>query len=616
MDFDIIVIGGGHAGCEAAYAASKMGQSVLLLALRQNCIANLPCNCSIGGPGKSHLVREIAALGGALPQIADLTVTHRRLLNTGKGPAVHALRVQVDKDLYPKLMLEFLKSQANITIMEAEVTDILTADNRFIGVKTVTGEHISGRAGIITTGTFLNGVTFIGDKTKAEGRYGEPPATKLSSSLKSIGFELGRLKTGTTPRLKADTIDYSVCGLQPSDNIWRTFQFDWQDPVIPNRDLLPCHLTYTTEETHRIIRDNLHRSALYGGLIVGRGPRYCPSIEDKVVRFADRDRHQIFLEREGWESNTVYPMGISTSLPEDVQELFVRSVQGLENVEILRYGYAVEYDFINPNQIKSTLETKHLFGLFSAGQINGTSGYEEAAAQGLLAGVNAALYLKNQPLFVPVREQGYLGVMIDDLVTKEITEPYRLLTSRAEYRLLFRQDNADNRFTFAAHSLGIISDEHFILFKEKSDQIKNEIKRMYTSTPKDVNLPNSTVHNIAEWLRRPEVSYNDLRAYDGKTTEISYWVGAEVEVSIKYDGYIKRETERIKNKGNLEKKIIPEEFDYAFVKGLSNETLYHLDRVRPRTVGQAARIAGITPADILLLEIHLDRYRSEKGNLY
>ena len=607
MDFDVIIIGGGHAGCEAAYTVSRFGLSVLMIALKKDCVAALSCNCSIGGPGKAHLVREIAAFGGVMPKIADQTVTHRRLINTGKGPAVHALRVQVDKDLYPQFMQNFLENIPNITILEAEAADILAENGCFVGVMLTDGSKISAKKGIITTGTFLNGVTFVGNETKSEGRYGEAPAGHLSRSLLAHGFELGRLKTGTTPRIDAGSIDYDECALQPSDNVQRTYEFDWQEPTYPVRELMPCHLTYTTEETHQIIRDNLSRSALYGGLIVGKGPRYCPSIEDKIVRFADRDRHQIFLEREGWESNTVYPMGISTSLPRDAQELFVYSIPGLKNAKIVRYGYAVEYDFIYPFQLNSTLETKQMFGLYSAGQVNGTSGYEEAAAQGLLAGLNAALSITDQAQFVPGRNQGYLGVLIDDLVTKEIVEPYRLLTSRAEYRLLFRQDNADSRLTHTAQTFGIISANDFARFTKKMDAINSEIARMWNSSPNDIGLKGVVVHKVADWLKRPEISYNDLREFDPIAREHSDWVGTEVDAAIKYDGYIRREIERIEHREDIENRTIPADFNFHSVNGLSNESLHHLERVRPLTLGQASRIAGITPSDILLLSIHLRR---------
>jgi len=607
MDFDVIIIGGGHAGCEAAYTVSRFGLSVMMIALKKECIGALSCNCSIGGPGKAHLVREIAAFGGVMPKIADQTVTHRRLINTSKGPAVHALRVQVDKDLYPQFMQNFLGNIPNITILEAEVAEILAENGNFEGVILTDGSKITAKKGIITTGTFLNGVTFVGDTTKPEGRYGEPPATKLSQSLIDHGFKLGRLKTGTTPRIAVESIDYDECDLQPSDNIERTYEFDWQEPKLPERELMPCHLTYTTEETHQIIRDNLNRSALYGGLIVGKGPRYCPSIEDKIVRFADRDRHQIFLEREGWQSNTVYPMGISTSLPADVQEAFVHSIPGLKNAEIVRYGYAVEYDFIHPFQLNATLHTKQMFGLYTAGQVNGTSGYEEAAAQGLIAGLNAALSITAQAQYIPGREVGYIGVLLDDLVTKELTEPYRLLTSRAEYRLLFRQDNADSRLTRTAQKFGIIPDADFARFSEKMAAISAEIERMNSSSPNDIGLKGVVVHKVADWLKRPEISYDNLREFDEVSRKHSYWVGAEVDVAIKYDGYIRREVERIERQEDLEGRAIPIGFDFRSVNGLSNETLHHLERVQPQTLGQASRIAGITPSDILLLSVHLRR---------
>ncbi len=603
--FDVIVVGGGHAGCEAAAAAARRGARTLLLAIRLARVAHLPCNCSIGGPAKAHLVREIAALGGLMPAVADAAMTHVRLLNTSKGPAVQAIRAQVDKTLYPALMQARLAALPNLTLREGETAALRVEDGRVAGVVLADGQHLAAGAVILATGTFLNARTFVGDVTEDAGRHGEPPARRLSASLAACGLRLGRLKTGTTPRLDAATIAYDRCELQESADPPLAFQFAWQGCCLPARPLLPCHITATTAETHAIIRENLSRSALYGGLIHGRGPRYCPSIEDKVVRFAERERHQVFLEREGWESELVYPMGISTSLPADAQAAFVRSIPGLERAVIVRPGYAVEYDFVPPDQLWPSLETKAVGGLFCAGQINGTSGYEEAAGQGLLAGINAVQHLHAAEPVVLGREQAYLGVLVDDLVTRGTEEPYRMLTSRAEHRLLLRQDNADLRLADLGAALGLLPTDAHARFQAKRAAIDAELDRLLGTPPGASGVDGAGLASTADWLRRPESRYAELRATDPVAAAVPDEVASQVETALKYEGYIQRQQRQVAQQRRLDAHPLPVEFDYRAVRGLSRETVEHLTRVRPRTVGQAARVPGVTPADISLLLVWL-----------
>jgi len=601
ISWDIIIVGGGHAGCEAALAAARRGARTLLVALRLDRLAHLPCNCSIGGPAKAQLVREIAALGGAMPRVADATATHVRMLNTSKGPAVQAIRAQVDKDRYPARMRTMLDAESNLELLEGEVAALDVREGYVTGVRLADGGTHGARAVILTTGTFLKGMTFVGAETTPAGRAREPPAAYLSDSLIEHGLRLGRLKTGTTPRLDAASIDYDCCEFQSTSDLPLPFQFAWQQPLAPERPQLPCHITHTTQETHAIIRANLQRSALFGGLITGRGPRYCPSIEDKVVRFAERERHQVFLEREGWESNVIYPMGISTSLPADVQEAFVRSIPGLAHAVILRPGYAVEYDFVPPDQLWVSLETKAIHGLFCAGQINGTSGYEEAAAQGLLAGINAVQYLGGDEPVILGRDEAFLGVLVDDLVTKGTEEPYRMLTSRAEHRLLLRQDNADLRLADLGARLGLLPAADYARFRDKRAAIDIELERLANTAPSDAGVDGAGLANVLEWLRRPESTYAQLRAVDPVAMQAPGDVAFQVETTAKYEGYIRRQHRQVANQRKLDHRLLAHDIDYRGIRGLSREAIDHLTRVRPRSLGQAARIAGVTPADISLL---------------
>ena len=633
--YDVIVIGAGHAGCEAALAAARMGCRTLLLTMNMDNVALMSCNPSIGGPAKGHVVREIDALGGEMARNIDKTFIQIRMLNTGKGPAVRALRAQADKRLYSLAMKQTLERQPNLDLKQALVEELKPPGDSetALGVKTSTGWIYKGRTVVLTTGTSLAGRVIVGETTYSAGRAGEFAAYGLSQSLKGLGFALGRLKTGTPPRLDARTIDFDKTILQPGSEVPLYFSFIPPDehlnssppnPIYPQdrtitwRYQIPCYLVYTNAKTHEIIRSNLHRAPLFTGMIDGVGPRYCPSIEDKIVRFADKDSHGFFLEPEGWQTNEVYVQGANTSLPEDIQLAMLRTIPSLEQVEMMRVGYAIEYDYVPPSQTRATLESKLVPGLFFAGQINGTSGYEEAAGQGLVAGINAVLKIKGRPPLILRRDQAYIGVMIDDLVTRELTEPYRLLTSRAEYRLLLRQDNADLRLTPIGYNLGLVPETRYQEVERKGQVISGELSRLARTHFRPGEKLDSMLHtyhlpaigrsiSALEFLRRPEADYELLENLGFGNTALDPDWREQVEIEAKYEGYIERQMAEVERVRRLEERPIPPEFDYNAVDGFRTEARERLQHFCPATLGQASRIYGVTPADIAILMVHLEK---------
>ena len=611
--YDIAVIGAGHAGCEAGLAAARLGMKTLVFSISLEAVANMPCNPHIGGSSKGHLVREIDALGGEMGKNIDKTMIQIKMLNTSKGPAVHSLRAQADRKKYHAEMKHTLEKQENLFLKQGEIVDIKVENGKVVGIETAVGAIYGVKAVIVATGTYLKGKIFMGEFSQESGPDGVAAANKLSDSLKRIGVNLLRFKTGTPARINKRSIDFSKMEIQKGDE--NIVPFSFEDEI---KDLkqVDCYLTYTNEQTHQIIRDNLHRSPLYAGKIEGTGPRYCPSIEDKVVRFSDKPRHQAFVEPVGLDTDEMYIQGLSSSLPEDVQIALYHTIPGLEKAEFTRSAYAIEYDCIDPSNLKLSLEYKGLDGLFMAGQTNGTSGYEEAACQGLIAGINAAQKIKGKEPVILDRTQGYIGVLIDDIVTKGTNEPYRMMTSRAEYRLLLRQDNADLRLTEIGHDVGLISDERYQKFLTKKENIEKEIQRLKNTIVKptqDVNellincgtSPLTTGTKMSELLKRTELDYDKLASIDSERPELTLQEKEEVEIQVKYEGYIKMQEEQVEKFKKMETKLLPEDIDYSSINGLCLEARQKLDKFRPRSIGQASRISGVSPADISVLLIYL-----------
>ena len=616
--YDIAVIGAGHAGCEAALACARMGMKTLIFSISLEAVANMPCNPHIGGSSRGHLVREIDCLGGEMGKIIDKTFTQLRMLNTSKGPAVYSLRAQADRKQYQAEMKHTLEKQENLFLKQAEIVDFTVENGKVKSIETNIGAVYEVDTIIIATGTYLKGKIFIGETSFESGPDGVFPANKLSEALKREGVELVRFKTGTPARINKNSIDFSKMEIQEGDKNPEAFSFE--DKIDKNIEQLPCYLTYTNEKTHEIIRKNLHRSPLYGGEIVGTGPRYCPSIEDKVVRFADKERHQIFVEPIGRNTDEMYIQGMSSSLPEDVQIAMYRTIPGLENAEFTRPAYAIEYDCIKPDDLKLSLEYKNIEGLFFAGQTNGTSGYEEAACQGLIAGINASLKLKGKAPVILDRTQAYIGVLIDDIVTKGTNEPYRMMTSRAEYRLLLRQDNADLRLLEIGYKVGLISEERYQRFLKKKEQIEQEIERVKNKIIKPSKKVNeflrehssseiNTGISLADLVKRTELNYDELAKIDEERPSLPEQVTKEVGIELKYEGYIKLQAGQVEKFKKLEQKLLPKDINYEDIKGLRIEARQKLNKVKPNSVGQASRISGVSPADISVLLIYLETYK-------
>ena len=618
--YDVIVIGAGHAGCEAGLAAARLGAKTLMITINLDMVAFMPCNPSVGGPAKGIVVREIDALGGEMGKNIDKTHIQMRMLNTGKGPAVRALRAQADKFLYQHEMKKTLEEEPNLTLLQGMVEKLIVEDGVCKGVITQTGATYDAKTVVITTGTFLRGKIILGDLQYLSGPNNQQPSIKLSEHLEELGFDLVRFKTGTPPRVNSASIDYSKTEIQPGDDVPRAFSYETTEYIT---DQLPCWLTYTSPETHQIIDDNLHRSPMYSGMIKGTGPRYCPSIEDKIVRFNDKPRHQIFLEPEGRNTQEVYVQGLSTSLPEDIQQKMLATIPGLEKVQMMRAGYAIEYDSIVPTQLWPTLETKKIKNLYTAGQINGTSGYEEAAGQGIMAGINAGLRATGKEDYIMSRSEGYIGVLIDDLVTKGTNEPYRLLTSRAEYRLLLRHDNADLRLTETGYKIGLIPEERYGRFLKKKAAIEAEKERLSTIIIKPSTEVQQTIVEAggselkdgiraSDLLKRPEMNYEHIRALAPSDIEIDSDVAEQVEIQIKYEGYIQKSLQQVDRLKKMEDKKIPDNIDYDAINSLANEARQKLKEVRPLSVAQASRISGVNPADVSILLVYLEQGKIAK----